>query len=331
MDPILEIQTLAFPWACLDPFLFCVHHVDLFPAGNAKLGPAASLEGRDLGQDFAAKDGWNMYHGETVPGFPAHPHRGFETVTVVRQGLIDHADSLGAAARYGQGDTQWLTTGAGIVHSEMFPLLKSNGPNTAELFQIWLNLPASKKKAAPNFQMLWADQIPHRKQDGVELTLIAGALGEQCPPSPPPDSWAADPATEVAIWIIQLEPGATWTLPAASAGLNRALYFYEGGTLKAADQECRSGQRLRLRSDAPLPLINGAKASSLLLLQGRPIGEPVAQYGPFVMNREVELEKAFEDYRKTRFGGWPWPVADPVHSASQGRFARHPDGRQETR
>ncbi|MCU0659847.1 MAG: pirin family protein, partial [Polyangiaceae bacterium] len=107
----------------MDPFLFCVHHDDAYPAGNERLGPATSLAGRNIGSDFAGKDGWNMYHGDVVPGFPQHPHRGFETVTVVRRGLVDHSDSMGARARYGGGDTQWLTAGKGIVHAEMFPLL----------------------------------------------------------------------------------------------------------------------------------------------------------------------------------------------------------------
>ena len=151
--PILQIKALGFPWETIDPFLFCVYHDDAYPPGNGAFGPAVSLAGRDLGQDFSRKDGWSMYHGDTVPGFPPHPHRGFETVTVVRQGLVDHADSLGARARYGAGDVQWLTTGAGIVHAEMFPLLDTQAPNPLELFQIWLNLPARNKMAAPHFTM----------------------------------------------------------------------------------------------------------------------------------------------------------------------------------
>jgi redox-sensitive bicupin YhaK (pirin superfamily) len=106
---VLEVVPLGFPWVTADPFLFCVHHADAYPAGNEHLGPAAALEGRDLGQDFTVKDGWRMYHGTVVPGFPQHPHRGFETVTIARRGLIDHSDSLGAAARFGRGDVQCRT------------------------------------------------------------------------------------------------------------------------------------------------------------------------------------------------------------------------------
>jgi len=143
-NPIVRVKPLGFPWETVDPFLFCVYHDDAYPRANAQMGPEASLAGRDIGQDFSRKDGWSMYHGETVPGFPSHPHRGFETVTIVRKGLIDHSDSLGATARFGGGDVQWLTAGKGIVHSEMFPLLDAGAPNPLELFQIWLNLPAAR-------------------------------------------------------------------------------------------------------------------------------------------------------------------------------------------
>jgi hypothetical protein len=159
-SPIVQIKPLGFPWETLDPFLFCAYHDDAYPQGNAQMGPAASLAGRDIGQDFSRLGGWSMYHGSTVPGFPAHPHRGFETVTIVRKGLIDHADSLGAKARFGRGDVQWLTAGQGVVHSEMFPLLKQDEPNPLELFQIWLNLPAHNKMARPHFTMFWAPDIP---------------------------------------------------------------------------------------------------------------------------------------------------------------------------
>ncbi len=332
---ILDTAPLGFQWPCIDPFLFCVHHVDAYPAGNEHMGPVASLAGRNMGQDFEGKDGWRMYHGQTVPGFPQHPHRGFETVTIVRRGLIDHADSLGAAARFGAGDVQWLTAGGGIVHSEMFPLLDRSGPNTAELFQIWLNLPAADKMVPPHFTMLWDRDIPrvmHTDSAGLTttVTIVAGTLEGQRAPAPPPHSWASRADTDLAIWCIAMAPRATWTLPAALGTQTvRALYFYGGRSIAIDQQEQTSHACMRVRSDHAIVLRAGAEPCDLLLLQSRPIAEPVAQHGPFVMNDRAGIEKAFQDYRRTQFGGWPWPTDDPVHGREEGRFARHADGRIE--
>jgi redox-sensitive bicupin YhaK (pirin superfamily) len=324
---ILSTEPLAFPWACLDPFLFCVHHNDRFPAGNAQMGPAASLKGRDLGQDFAFKDGWNMYHGRTVPGFPQHPHRGFEVVTVVPQGLLDHADSLGAAARYGDGDVQWLTAGSGIVHSEMFPLLRLDQPNPVELFQIWLNLPAAQKMVKPEYTMFWSAQQPRVSNDGSSFTVVAGSLDQQQAPAPPKDSYAANPKSELLIAYGQILPKGKRSLPAASAGVNRCVYLFEGA-LELGAQTFAAPLRVQLRPDRAADLAS-AQGAKLLVLQGRPLGEPVASYGPFVMNNKQELMQAFEDYQRTQFGGWPWDTDDPVHPREAGRFARHPGGREE--
>jgi redox-sensitive bicupin YhaK (pirin superfamily) len=336
--PILNVQPLGFPWQTLDPFLFCVYHDDAYPAGNARFGPAASLAGRDLGQDFAGKDGWRMYHGLTVPGFPSHPHRGFETVTIVRKGLIDHADSLGATARFGGGDVQWLTAGRGIVHAEMFPLLNAAAPNPLELFQIWLNLPARSKMAEPHFTMFWSHDIPrHVATDteghSTEVACIAGRLagtGAAEPLAPPPDSWAARPEADLAIWTVKMAPGARWTVPAAAGeGTRRNLYFFKGGRITVAGGSVDRHAAIELRAGHAVELSNGDEPAEFLLLQGRPIGEPVAQYGPFVMNTQRELQHAFDDYRRTEFGGWPWPDNAPVHGAEPMRFARHADGRVE--
>lgn len=327
---ILSIDALGFPWATEDPFLFCVHHLDRYPKGDGRLGPAADLSGRNLGQDFDNKDGWNMYHGQTVPGFPAHPHRGFETLTVVLQGRLDHADSLGAAARYGDGDAQWMTAGAGIVHSEMFPLLKTDGPNIAELFQIWINLPPQRKMAQPGYRMLWNSEIPKLElAKGARATVVAGKLGGKQAPKPPKDSWASDAANELAVWVLDLKPGASAELPAASAGLNRTLYAFEGEGLTVDGQALAPKHRARVKPDATLALKAGSEGARLLVLQGRPIGAPVANYGPFVMNTRRELEEAFEAYQKTRFGGWAWTSEAPTHGPDPARFARYPDGKVE--
>jgi quercetin 2,3-dioxygenase len=333
-EVVLEMVALGGgPWPTLDPFLFCVNHDDRYPAGNAALGPAASLSGRDIGQDFSGKDGWNMYHGDVVPGFPQHPHRGFETITAVRDGVIDHSDSLGAAARFGAGDVQWMTAGAGIVHSEMFPLIESDRPNPMRLFQIWMNLPRADKMVAPHFTMFWDEQVPHHRspagEPGVDITVIAGSLhGLEAPP-PPPHSWASRPEADVAIWHVRLAPGASVTLPAAaSAATNRMLYVFDGEGLLIGDERVGSTTGAAVRSDVPLPISGiGNDMVQVLLLQGRPIGEPVAQYGPFVMNDRAGVEQAFRDYQATQFGGWPWPDNAPTHPRDRGRFARHTDGR----
>lgn len=331
---VKKIKPLGFVWETADPFLFCVHHEDKFPKGNEMMGPAVSLEGRNIGDDFIIKDGWRMYHGDKIPGFPGHPHRGFETVTVVREGLVDHADSLGAAGRYGKGDVQWMTAGKGVQHSEMFPLLSREKDNPMELFQIWLNLPAKNKMAQPHFKMLWSESIPKVEiKDGagnkIHVEVIAGKLQDAIPPTAPPDSWASNPANDVAIWNIQLDPNAEWIIPAALSGINRTLYFYKGDSITIAGTSIPKYNAAEVISDKELLVKNGPHVSKILVLQGKPIGEPVMQYGPFVMNTKEEIQQAFEDYNRTKFGGWPWPVAGQVHDRSKGRFAKHADGRVE--
>lgn len=333
-DAILDVAALGAQWPTLDPFLFCAHHDDAYPAGNRQLGPAATLADRDLGQDFASARAWRMYHGLTVPGFPQHPHRGFETVTVTLRGTIDHADSLGATARYGGGDVQWLTAGAGIAHAEMFPLIAANAPNPLELFQIWLNLPARNKFARPHFSMFWRESLGTHVYDDharrrTTVKVIAGGLGEAKAPPPPPDSWASHSDAAVCIWTIKMARGARFTLPAHSPGLNRALYVHRGGGVSVGLAPVAVGTRVVLRSDQDVDLTNGDEDSQLLFLQGRPIAEPVVQHGPFVMNSRAEIQQAIADYRATGFGGWPWSRNDPVHPATSGRFAVHADGRRE--
>jgi len=269
-----------------------------------------------------------------IPGFPRHPHRGFETVTIARRGLIDHSDSMGATARFGQGDVQWMTAGKGIVHSEMFPLVHRDKNNPTELFQLWLNLPAVDKMVDPYFTMLWADTIPeHNFVDDqgkkTQISVYAGALDGVQPPKPPPNSWAARPDAAVAIWTIRLEPGAKCVLPAALAGANRVLYFFDGESMQVEGQSVKTGMGIQLRSDARVELVNGPVSSELLMLQGTPIGDPVVQHGPFVMNTRTEIHQAIQDYQRTGFGGWPWKANGPAHERDRGRFARHSDGREE--
>jgi redox-sensitive bicupin YhaK (pirin superfamily) len=331
---VYNLKPLSFTWQTGNPFLFCVHHLDNYPKGNKELGPAASLAGRNLGQDFIVKDGWRMYHGERIPGFPAHPHRGFETITVVLSGFVDHTDSHGAAGRYGNGDVQWMTAGAGLQHAEMFPLLNSDKENPLELFQIWLNLPAEKKFADPYYTMLWAEDIPiisetDENGNNTQVRLIAGKLRDRHAPDPAPDSWAANPDNEVGIWLIKTEPNAQWEIPAAKGGINRSLYYYRGKQLKLGGVDIEPYHSADLASEQEIVLENGDETSYLLLLQGKPINEPVVQHGPFVMNTADEIRQAFSDFRETGFGGWPQKPHDNVHGPEAKRFAKYSDGREE--
>lgn len=334
-NKIIKIQKMGFPWATEDPFLFCVHHEDNYPKGNENFGPdKALLKGRNIGNDFTIKDGFRMYHGEQIPGFPHHPHRGFETVTVATKGVIDHSDSLGAAGRFRDGDVQWMTAGKGVLHAEMFPLLNQDEPNPLELFQIWLNLPKKSKFVEPHFKMLWSEQTPvvsERDAAGKTTTvkLIAGDLNGLEAPKPTPDSWAAEAQNEVAIWTIQLEANAKWELPKAAAGLNRTLYFYRGDELKVEDKTLQNYHFAQVKSDELIEIEAGETPCSILLLQGKPIGEPVAQHGPFVMNTRAEIQEAFADYQRTQFGGWKWDSDGPVHDKKYHRFAKYADGRIE--
>lgn len=328
---IKNILPLGFPWQTRDPFLFCVYHEDFFPKGNANFGPDESLAGRNLGNDFTIKNGYRMYHGTTVPGFPAHPHRGFETITVVKKGLCDHADSLGMAGRYGNGDVQWMTAGEGVQHSEMFPLLSSTDDNPLELFQIWLNLPSHKKMVKGHIKMLWREDIQTYKEtdtagNTIEVEVIAGDYKTAKAVTPTPDSWASDAENNVAVWKITLEADAKWEIPTTESDINRTLFFYKGSSILIAENEIGVNKAIELNANVKTVIENGNVPSSFLLLQGKPINERVVQHGPFVMNNEAEIQQTMVEYQKSQFGGWPWPRHDMVHSKKQGRFMKNPNG-----
>ena len=323
---ILNIKALPHgPMPTSDPFLFCVYHNDVYPAGNA------AMEAPRLGNgmDFDPSAEYRMYHGETIPGFPQHPHRGFETITATMDGLIDHFDSVGNAGRYGMGDVQWMTAGRGVVHSEMFPLLEQHKPNPLRFFQIWLNLPARSKMVKPSFAMFWAHQVPRHELEKASVTIWAGNyFGVDANNAPPPDSWATDPKNDVAILHITIQPGGSVTLPVANEGasINRSLFYIEGDSkvCQVDGQLIDKKVVVNVKSDQEVVLHLSETAAGpceFLLLQGRPIGEPVAQHGPFVMNTQTEIRQAFADYQRTQFGGWPWSRDDMVSDRTEGRFA----------
>lgn len=331
-----RIVQLGFPFETENPFLFCAHHKDMYPKGERDLGPAVSLSGRNLGDDFVMKNGFRMYHGQRVPGFPKHPHRGFETVTITLQGYVDHADSLGAAGRYCNGDVQWMTAGSGCQHAEMFPLVHQDRENPLELFQIWLNLPAKDKFVQPYYRMFWAEDIPEVRTADTRgrksmVRIITGVWDGKKSLPPSPASWANDPANHVRILLIKMDPGAELTIPAVTPTISRNLYFIRGDKMMIAGREIRPYTRAAPAGDRDVLIRAGELPCLLLLLEGEPINEPIAKYGPFVMNTAEEIRDAYRDYRQTAFGGWQWDVPDPVHDIGENRFARYAGGHTEER
>lgn len=313
---------IAGPWDTPDPFLFLVYHKDHYPAGDAHM----QAPRRGNGADFDPSAPYRMYHGDRIPGFPQHPHRGFETITATLSGLIDHTDSLGNGGRYGYGDLQWMTAGKGIVHGEMFPLLHMDQDNPCSLFQIWINLPAKDKMVEPNFVMHWAENVSKIKfPDGlVEVTVWAGTLMGASGQAPPPNSWASEASNEVAVWRIVVRPGGVIALPPAAGGsaINRSAYICEGDRCSISGRDITRKMKVDLRAEMEATIRNtGTAILEILILQGRPLNEPVVQHGPFVMSTRNDIIQAFADYQKTQFGGWPWPNDAMVFPRDKGRFA----------
>lgn len=178
-----------------------------------------------------------------------------------------------------------------------------------------------------NDEQHWSEEIPkYTTPDGkARVTVWAGEFEGQRGLQPPPHSYAADPNSEVAIWFIEIQPGGRVTLPAAAGGnaINRRMYYIEGEGLAVDGESMRQKTEITLNAGQPVEVANihAAKSLEVLVLQGRPIGEPVAQHGPFVMNTMEEIQQAFMDYRRTQFGGWPWPQDAMAFPATKGRFA----------
>ncbi len=324
---IKKIQPIDFQWPMQEPFLFCAHHNDEYPAGNSNHGLDSShFAGRNMGSDFQVKDGFRLYHGKEVPGFPVHPHRGFETITIVRKGYVDHADSLGAAGRYGDGDVQWMTAGSGVQHSEMFPLLHKDKENTLELFQLWLNLPKKNKMVPADFKMLWSGDIPRINENGTDVTLISGSYNGKEYYQAPKNSWAAEKENGVNILLVKMKQGASFEMPATSIETNRSLYLFEGEGFEIDDKVIVSKNAVYLHADQSLN-IKAKGELEFLFLEAKPIGEPIVQHGPFVMNTREEIAQTINDYHQTQFGGWSWDRNDMIHGEKIERFAKYPDGR----
>ncbi|WP_173911030.1 pirin family protein [Acinetobacter sp. Marseille-Q1618] len=322
---IYSVQPIEFRLDLKDPFLFTAHHIDHYPIGNEHMQPTTPT---------TDEKPYRMYYSETgVPGFPEHPHTGFETITLVESGYVDHFDSLGNSGRYAAGDVQWLSTGNGVEHCEMFPLLHTDKENPFELFQIWFNSSPEQKTHDADYKMMWREHIPHvietdAQGHKADIRVVSGQFKDKEAIPRPPHSWAAAKENKVNIYMIHLEPNAELTVPATTATATRFCYFYEGALLKIEDEDIHFKHLVELKPNVAIQLKNGPEAGRILWLEGEPIGAPVAMRGPFVLNSDEELNQAFARYRQTHFGDWPWESPAPVFERTQPRFASYKKGEQ---
>jgi redox-sensitive bicupin YhaK (pirin superfamily) len=226
-----------------------------------------------------------------LAGFPSHPHRGFETVTYMLDGHMQHKDSGGNTGDLGPGDVQWMSAARGLVHSEM----PQQTEGRMRGFQLWLNLPAKEKMRPPAYRDIPAAEIPSLAIDKGMVKVIAGRFGET-------HGAVHGGSTDPHYWDVRLEPGATFegALPAAH---NAFLYAYEGEAFVGEDGKPLPHRAAGLLSAGDkVAIVAGAKGARVLLLAGKPIGEPIVQHGPFVMNTREEIEQAIADYQAGEFG-----------------------------
>ena len=233
--------------------------------------------------------------GDSI-GFPDHPHRGFETVTYLLSGQMQHKDSFGNSGLLNPGDVQWMTAGSGLVHSEMpgTDLVRKGG--RLEGFQLWVNLPRRDKMTAPHYQELKAAQIPEAIEDGVRVKVVAGeSLGIRGP---------IQSRTPILYLHVTLGAGATFS-QRVPANFNAFAYVVRGEVKFEGDSRVQPADRLVVYAhdgDTISMTNTSSHPASLLLVAGEPLGEPVARHGPFVMNTRQELVEAFEDYRSGKMG-----------------------------
>ncbi len=224
---------------------------------------------------------------EYIAGFPEHPHRGFITFTYMLDGHMEHRDSMGNRGDLQAGGAQWMKAASGVIHSEMPK--QTNGLMRG--FQLWINLPAREKLSDPAYQEFSAAAIPEVTQGGARVRVLAGAFGGA-------RGVIDDPVTDVLYLDVALAAGADFSLPLADSR-TAFVYLFEGEA-RLADQPLARHTLAVLGQGDQFQIEAGANGARFILVAGRPIGEPVVQYGPFVMNTREEIEEAFADYRDGR-------------------------------
>lgn len=313
-----------------DPYLIVGHHVDHYPEGDGEMGPKQHPVNWNVGNDFRSERGWNMYHGTKVPGFPAHPHKGFETITYARQGFIDHFDSDGNFGRYGNGDIQWMVSGKGFQHAEMFPLLNEDKGNDFEIVQIWLNLPKNMKLVDPSYKMHWRESLPvvplsTTNPDHNYIKVLVGNYDGHQAPRPVSTSYAFNEEHHINIWDVKLEKDSIFKIPVFPKDVKVQVYVMSG-ELDAYNNTIKEQNLFVYQSDEEVEL-KALKDTEFMIFIGKEINEEVYAYGPFVMSTREEIIEAYKEYEATQFGGWPWDTSAPTIDKHEGRFSMTEKGK----
>ncbi len=274
---------------------FPVHSVFDYNGLGRELSPFLLL-------DYAAP--YSFPPGSEKRGVGAHPHKGFETVTVAYQGELEHRDSSGGGGKIGAGDVQWMTAGNGIVHEEFHSPDFTRHGGTLQMVQLWVNLRAKDKRAQPGYQTLRQAQIPIvlLPQEAGTVRVIAGAFGGR--------SGAAKTFTPINLWDVDLHAGQAAELPVPD-GHTTTLLVINGEVTVNRQTDAREGDLAIFARAGDRVLVKATTAGKLLVMDGEPIAEPMVGQGPFVMNTRSEIQQAFVDYQLGRMGEL-WSAAEPV-------------------
>lgn len=322
MSAIIENNEFTFRENPRDPWVGKFHHIDYYPEGDGiEQVKKEDMEGHTPGKDLDHDLDFRLYYGDRRPGFPVHSHRGFETVSIVLDGWVDHHDSHGDHGRYSAGDVQWMTAGNGIRHTEMFPLVNIDKSNRTELFQLWLSLPSWNKLVDCDYKMFWREDIPVVEKDGVKVKVITGNFNGEEGPKATESSWAYDERSHFRILLLDLAPNSEVAINGVSSTLNRNLYPYEGEYVFIDEDKVEGKRSLKLKGDADFVIRTEDSPSRLLLLEAEPLNEPIINDGPMIMNTMEEVLQGYRDYWENQYGGWSWDERDPLHEVGTGRVS----------
>ena len=311
----VKVTRIGMHWDTEDPFIFASHHEDDYPAGNRQQAPPLQeIGGRDLGRDYEKRLGYRMYHGKVVPGFPMHAHWGYETVTLAEVGYVDHFDNMGIEGRFGFGDVQWVCASSRYSHCEMYPLADQENRNPNEI-----------KNGKNSVRTVWASDVKKASGDGWTAKVICGSFGGVSATSPGSLSWSHGD-NGVRIIRFSMDPGSELVIDPALDGAARNLYFVSGKDAVIMGVPVEAENRVKILENTDVTVMNGDEPSVLWLLEGRPIGQKMASFGPVYLPTLKDVRAGLDEIRLNEYHEWPWGVIDRAQPVGTGRFIRYPDG-----